>query len=137
RVKAWVGLRDKGPSTSGLSGRPLEDAPVHAPYLASLRAAGFEVSTTLKWQNRVSGWTDASRLATLRALPFVHSVTEMPRKAPSGPPPPVPSASALPRRAAASKATSQDFGQFLAAFDAVGAVRLRDTVAARGLKAGE
>ncbi len=133
RVKAWVSLRDKGPAAAGLSGRAYEDAPVHPPYLDSLRAAGLEVSTVLKWQNKVSGWADASRLPALRGLSFVASVAELPRKVPAA----APAAPGLPRRAASSAATAEDFGNFHAVFEAVGATRLRDTVAARGLKPGE
>ncbi|HEX2612844.1 MAG TPA: S8 family serine peptidase [Fibrobacteria bacterium] len=140
RIKAWVTLRDKGPAAASLSGRALEDAPVSAAYLDALRASGFEVSVALKWQNKVSGWLDDSRVSVLRALPFVSTVEEMPRKAsdssfgPAFPPSP-----ALPRRAASAKGakvSAQDFGAFQPAFEAVGAVVLRDTVAGRGLAPG-
>lgn len=135
RVKVWVELRDKGPASAFLSGRALEDAAVHTPYLERLQTAGLEISVTLKWQNRVSGWIDASRLAAVRALPFVRAVQEMPRKVY----PPAPPAGTPPRSPPSSlgKSAAHDFGEFENVFVATEIAVLRDTIAARGLGAGE
>src|SRR5215217_2155710 len=88
-LRVWLELRDKGPflveapsgAGKGTWDPAWESAPVHAPYLDSLRRAGFAVSAIAKWQNKVSGTLDPRDLAALRALPFVRSVEELPRKA--------------------------------------------------------
>ncbi|HLP42247.1 MAG TPA: S8 family serine peptidase, partial [Fibrobacteria bacterium] len=87
-IKVWVHLADKGPvgpaGSAGNRPRPFsrawEDAPIHAPYLETLSAAGLAVDTRLKWQNLVSGRIDPARLPRLRALPFVTSVSPLPRR---------------------------------------------------------
>lgn len=106
-VKVWVRLKDKGPAYPGLVGpaaghsgpgssipglsfrpggtRAFEDGPLHEPYLATLAAAGFTCDIRLKWQNMVSGWVPAALVPRLRSLPFVASVSELPRKAPYAP----------------------------------------------------
>ncbi len=123
-VKVWVELRDKGPvgATRGLPllDRAFEDAPIYAPYLERLRAAGFRPEISLKWQNRVSGWIAPADTATLARLPMVRGVQGMPRKAPRGP---------LPKAGA-----SADFGAFQSLFSATGAAALRSVLPAnRGL----
>src|SRR5690606_33832960 len=74
-LKVWITLRDKGPALrppdrsggdpapgsaspgrANRANRAYEDVAVYAPYLEALRRTGVEVSTVLKWQNRVSGW---------------------------------------------------------------------------------
>jgi serine protease AprX len=80
-VKIWVSLRDKGPAALGRPGsRAFEDAPVHPPYAAALRARGLRGGVTLKWQNLVSGYVPVDSMPRLRALPFVRSVSFFPRK---------------------------------------------------------
>jgi serine protease AprX len=92
RIKVWVTLKDKGPAggpgsalRSGPAGLPsaraFEDRPVHESYIAALEAEGFDCEARLKWQNRVSGRIERSRLARLSSLPFVAGVSELPRKA--------------------------------------------------------
>lgn len=80
-VKVWVLLRDKGPAAARAGTRAWENLPLHAPHLATLARAGLDVRAGLKWQNRVSGFIEPSRLAALRALPCVAAVEGMPRKA--------------------------------------------------------
>jgi subtilisin family serine protease len=131
-LKVWVNLRDKGvPPEAFRDARAYEDAPVHAPYLDALEAAGFRVSVALKWQNKVSGWTDSAGAEALRRLPFVLSVEGLPRKAASASTPPGSSLSdALAKRSGA-------FGNFDSVFIKSGAGALRDTLAARALRPGE
>ena len=138
RVKVWITLADKGPlgkapapQAPASTHRAHEDAPVHAPYLERLRAEGVEVSVVLRWQNRVSAWVDPARLVSVRALPFVRSVEELPRKAPTSP------ADGAPLRRRAEDPPVPEFGAFSTLFQATGAAALRDTVAARGLTPGE
>lgn len=133
----WITLRDKGPAAAGLSGRAYEDAPMDAQCLQELRGVGVEVVTTLKWQNRVSGWVDASLFGTVAGLPCVRGLEEMPRKAPSSRQPALPKAS-VPTSSSSSSSSgaAQDFGSFQTLFAAVGAAELRDSVAARGLRPG-
>jgi serine protease AprX len=132
RIKVWVELAHKGPAVSATSGRAFEDAPVYAPCLTQLRAAGVEIVAVLKWQNRVSGWVNASRTGTVAGLSCVRGVEEMPRKAAEIPlPDPTPSTSS-----ALAKSAAQNFGAFQTLFNAVGAGELRDTVAARGKAPG-
>lgn len=69
------------PSAGPVAVRAWENRPLHAPDLAALRRVGLDVQTGLKWQNRVSGLIDESRLPLLRALPCVAGVEGMPRKA--------------------------------------------------------
>jgi subtilisin family serine protease len=78
-LKVWVVLKDKGAAAT--ASRAFENLPLYEPYLATLRAHGFAPDARLKWQNRVSGRIDASKVAGLRALPFVAEVSELPRKA--------------------------------------------------------
>ncbi len=134
QAKVWVTLRDKGPAFSRFAptARAYEDAPVYSAYLQQLRGAGFAVSVSLKWQNRVSGRADSAALAAVKALPFVTAVEEMPRKAPTA---------ALPApKNFLSKGTlssADRFGAFGQVLDSVGAGTLVDTVFARGLRPGE
>jgi serine protease AprX len=132
RVKVWVALRDKGPWISATPVRQFEDAPVYGPHLARLREAGVEIVTVLKWQNRISGWVDSGRLGMVAGLSCVRDVEEMPRKAVASPLP-------EPVSGPMSKmsASAQSFGAFDSLFIKTGLAALRDTVAARGLRAGE
>jgi serine protease AprX len=137
RTKVWITLRDKGPAAAGLSGRAFEDAPIDAQCLQGLRGVGVEVVTMLKWQNRVSGWVDGSLFGTVASLPCVRGVEEMPRKAPASRQPVLPKPAAASSSAASSSTNAaMDFGSFQTLFAAVGAAELRDTVVARGLRAG-
>src|SRR5690606_35627338 len=133
QVTVWITLADKADGVRDTAGRAYEDAPVHAPYLAALRAAGVGIAVTLKWQNRVAGWVDAARLGALAELPFVRAVEELPRKA--GAAVPVPETFTAPA-APLPKSSVEDFGALQALFTGVGGAALRDTVAARGLKPG-
>src|SRR5690606_7202053 len=138
RAKVWVTLADKGPGFEAppSAGRPedvrrYEDAPVYAPYVQTLRASGFDIATSLKWQNKISGWVDGAQREALALLPFVRRVEEVPQKGVAfrpAAPPGSPSAKAA--------AAPQDFGAFTTLFRTVGATALRDTVAHRNLKPG-
>jgi serine protease AprX len=135
RLKVWIVLADKGPAVVA-SGQAFEDAPVHAPYLTQLRAAGVEIAVVLKWQNRVSGWVEASGLGAIGSLAFVRRVEEMPRKAPDAELA-APNYGSQGAASAKAAAAPQDFGAFNTLFNLVGASALRDTVARRALKPGE
>ena len=139
RIKVWATLAGKGPVADTLTGRAFEDAPVHAPYLEALRAAGMTVSVALKWQNKVSGWVDAEARDAVAALPFVERVEPLPFKEPIAPPRPGDGAPALPKTGspASRSAAAADLGEFQAVFAGTGAATLRDTLAARGLRPGE
>ncbi len=132
-VKVWVELRDKGPTASGLTGLAWEDAPVHPPYLEALRSGGLDISVTLRWQNRISGRVEPSRVQALRALPFVRAVEEFPRKVPQAP-----ARGASPRvPPSLAKSSTTDFWEFGALFAGTGLGALRDTLALRGLLSGQ
>jgi subtilisin family serine protease len=139
-IKVWVVLADKGPgwppSASGASPaarRAYENAPLHAPYLKSLTAAGFAPDAGLKWQNRVSGRIAASRVPALRALPFVAAVEAMPRRTRRLPP--------VPRRpwprSLAKRAADIDYGHAGALYDSVGISRIHRWMAGQGMAPGQ
>ncbi len=99
-IKVWVELKDKGPELkldSSVPSRPgqpaftlrtMENAPVYPKYAEALSQAGLAISVRLKWQNKISGYIAPSGVKKLRALPFVASVREFPRRvsAPKDPP---------------------------------------------------
>lgn len=127
-VKVWVALADKGPghrppaaTAPPASQRDYENRPVYAPYLDSLAHAGFALAAALKWQNRVSGKIEASRLPALRALRFVTSVEPLLRRRRRDP---VPPAVPLPAWPLAKRAAGIDYGAETALFDTLGIARL-------------
>jgi serine protease AprX len=125
-LKVWVNLRDKGvPREAFREARAYEDAPVHAPYLAALKTMGFRLSVALKWQNKVSGWTDSAGAEAIGRLPFVLSVEGLPRKAVAA------------SRSDALAKRSGVFANFDSVFIKSGAGALQDTLSARGLRPGE
>lgn len=139
-IKVWVVLADKGPgmrptalAASPAARRAYEDAPLHAPYLASLGSAGFSADAALKWQNRVSGLIEASRLPALRALPFVAAVEAMPHRSRRIPAPPRrPWAPSLAKRSAGI-----DYGHAGALYDSLGISRIHRHMAGLGLTPGQ
>jgi serine protease AprX len=148
-VKVWVMLADKGPGSrpsgpaasvspsspavSASSRRAYEDAPLYAPYLASLAAAGFAADAGLKWQNRVSGRIEASRVPALRALPCVAGVEAMPRR--SRRPPPVPGR--LWPAALAKRSAAIDYGHAAGLYDSLGISRIHRYMAEQGMAPGQ
>jgi len=127
-VKVWVALADKGPdfrppapTAPPASRRAYENRSLYVPYLDSLAHAGFAVAAALKWQNRVSGNIETSRLPALRALPFVTAVEPMlRRRRRDAVPPPTP----LPAWPLAKRAVGIDYGAETALFDSLGIARL-------------
>jgi subtilisin family serine protease len=138
-AKVWVVLKDKGPAAAppgprapSPSLRAYEDRPLYAPYLDSLALRGFAADAGLKWQNRVSGRIDPSRLPSLRALPFVAAVEPMPRLARRAPvlphgllPPPL-----------AKRAAGVDYGAAAALYDSLGITRVHAWMEAGGMRPG-
>ncbi len=134
-IKVWVLLADKGPGLSPPASvqRAYEDAPLYAPYLASLAAAGFAADAGLKWQNRVSGRIESSRLPALRALPFVAAVERMPRRTRGVPPVP-----GRPwRPALAKRASGIDYGHAAALYYSLGISRVHRWMAGQGMLPGQ
>ncbi len=135
-IKVWVLLRDKGPAAphAPMASQAWENAPLHAPYLSGLREIGFRQVVALRWQNRVSGFVEASKLATLQALPGVLAVEVM-QKARRLPRP-----SALLGKASLPKVAggqaSQPFGVLQSTLAGIGLGVVRDSLAARGLAPG-
>jgi subtilisin family serine protease len=97
-----------------------------------LRTIGFTPDVALKWQNRVSGWIDPSRLSELSRLPVVRRVEGMPHKAPYFRLPGQSRANVLLRVGAAA-----GFGAFQPVFDTTQASVLRTAVTAAGQGAGQ
>ncbi len=55
-----------------------EDLPVNPPYITAIAATGVQVFTQCKWFNGVTvRITDTAVLASIRALPFVQSITRV------------------------------------------------------------
>lgn len=132
-IKVWVLLRDKGPAAPH-AGQAWENAPLYAPYLTGLRQTGFQQAIALRWQNRVSGFVDASKMATLRALPGVLAVEPM-RKARRLPSPiALPGKGSLPK--VAGSQAIQPFGVLQGTLAGIGLGVVRDSLAARGLAPG-
>ncbi|MBW8888464.1 MAG: S8 family serine peptidase [Fibrobacteres bacterium] len=139
-VKVWVNLADKGPdfrapaaAASAASRRAYENRPVYAPYLDSLARSGFALAAALKWQNRVSGKIEASRLPALRALSFVTAVEPLlRRKRRAAVPPPSP----LPNWPLAKRAAAIDYGAETALFDSLGIARLHRWMDANEMRPG-
>ena len=139
-VKIWVVLADKGPGLVRPGGaapanaqRAYENTPLYAPYLASLAAAGFSADATLKWQNRVSGRIEATRVPALRALPFVAAVESLPlriRRAPVPPRSPWPPS--LGKRTAGI-----DYGYAAPLFDSLGISSIHRWMAAERMSPGQ
>ncbi|MDQ3003358.1 MAG: S8 family serine peptidase [Fibrobacterota bacterium] len=140
-IKVWITLRDKGPSTAGLTSgsrasRAYEDKAVFEPYVQALGVLGLTCDTRLKWQNRVSGRIAAGSLDRLRSLPFVAEVSLMPRKArpaplPQGPFPWTPDA--LAKRAA----EGLEYGAGRPLMESLHVDKLHAWMTATGLGAGK
>lgn len=134
-IKVWISLRDKGPAAAALArgSRAFEDAPVHAPYLAALRARGFRPAATLKWQNLVSGYVSPGDAARIAALPFVARVSGFPRKARPSPLPFKPWNFSLPKRAEGGI----DYGANAALAESLRVDRVHAWMAERGMVPGK
>jgi serine protease AprX len=139
-VKVWVALADKGPAVNPPPAaaapslrRAYENRPPYAPYLDSLARAGFSVDAVLKWQNRVSGRIEPSRLPALRALPFVAAVEPMLRRArrsavlPHGP---------LPAWPLAKRSSAIDYGTEKDLFASLGISHLQSWMEGEGVRPG-
>ena len=146
RIKIWVTLSDKGSAPADLfhAGPPgsadlrsYENLPLYPPYLAALSRAGLAVQAGLKWQNRVSGMIEASRLGDLRALACVASIAPMPRKARAKPLPRAPFAWRPLAKPAAASADSVDYGAARALHDSLKVSKLHAWLAATGQTPGQ
>lgn len=139
-VKVWVALADKGPdlrppaaAAPSAVRRAYENGPLYAPYLDSLARLGFAVDAGLKWQNRVSGRIEATRLPSLSALSFVAAVEPMLRRArratvlPHGP---------LPAWPLAKRAAGIDYGAAASLYDSLGISRLHTWMDGEGMRPG-
>ncbi len=140
-VKLWITLIDKGPGSpahpqSESAARSYEGLPVYAEYAAALRARGFKPDIFLKWQNRISGYADASLIPSLRRLPFVAGVALMPRKAKAAPLPRIPRLwrpNALAKRAA----EGLDYGQGRPLMESLRVDKVHAYMIASGMQPGK
>jgi serine protease AprX len=140
-VKVWVALSDKGPglrppaaAAPAAVRRAYENGPLYAPYLDSLARFGFAVDAGLKWQNRVSGRIESTRLPSLGALPFVAAVEPMLRRTrrastlPHGP---------LPAWPLAKRSAGIDYGAAASLYDSLGISRLHRWMDGEGMQPGQ
>ncbi len=153
-VSAWVTFGDKGETGPGdlvrrlaEAGAALEprararreragvtplvdylDLPVHAPYVAAVRALGLAPYGTSRWFNRVAVRADGAQLAALAGLPCVAALTPvdraMPmRDVPAGPGPGARGAAPASVRAA----TALDYGLAAPQLAQIGVPALHDS----------